>query len=60
MSATVELGVDRAGGEDQLSDEVLAAVIERVRPHRASGHGESWRTLEGRREQIQAWLDDDV
>ena len=59
VQAAGELGVDRGGGEGQLSDVVLAAVIERVRPHRTSGHGESWRTLEGHREQIQAWLDDE-
>ncbi len=59
VQAAVELGVDRGGGEGQLNDEVLAAVIERVRPHRTDGHGESWRTLEGHAEQIRAWLDDE-
>jgi transposase len=59
VAAAVELGVDRGGGEGQLSDEVLGGVIERVRPHRASGHGESWRTLEGQTDQIRAWIDDE-
>jgi transposase len=59
VAAAVEVGVDRDGGEGQLSDEVLAGVIERVRPHRSSGHGESWRTLEVHVEQIRAWLDDE-
>src|ERR1700693_903296 len=58
-AAAGELGVDRDGGEEQVSDEVLAAVLERVRPHRSSGHGESWRTLECDQEQIRAWLDDE-
>src|SRR5271169_4825188 len=59
VAAAEEVGVQRDGGEGQLSDEVLAAVLERVRPHRSSGHGESWRTLEEHREQIGAWLDDE-
>src|SRR5271166_4162705 len=59
VQAAGELGVDRGGGEDQLSDEVLAGVVERVRPHRSSGHGESWRTLEGHVEQIRVWIDDE-
>lgn len=53
-----ELGVDCGGGEGPLSDEVLSALLERVRPHRHSDHGESWRTLEGQRKQIRAWLED--
>jgi transposase len=59
VQAAGEAGVERGGGEGQLNDEVLAGVIERVRPHRASGHGESWRTLEGHVEQIRAWIDDE-
>ena len=59
VAAAEEVGVRRDGGESQLSDEVLAAVLERVRPHRSSGHGESWRTLEGHKEQIRVWLDDE-
>jgi transposase len=59
VQAAGELGVDRGAGEGQLSDVVLAGVIERVRPHRSSGHGEAWRTLEGHVEQIRAWIDDE-
>jgi transposase len=57
VTAAVEAGLDRAGGEEQLSDEFLAVVVERVRPHRLDGHGEAWRLLEAHREQIKAWLD---
>ncbi len=45
IAAAVELGVDRSGGEEQLTDELIGQVVERVRPHRPDGHGEAWRTL---------------
>ena len=37
VDAAVGLGLDRAGGEDQLTDELLGQVVERVRPHRVDG-----------------------
>lgn len=43
VEAAVACGLDRAGGEGQLGDELLSLVAERVRPHRADGHGQSWR-----------------
>jgi transposase len=54
-----ELGVDRAGGEDQLSDELLGLVIERVRPDRTDGRGEARRLLDVHRDQLVAWLQRD-
>jgi hypothetical protein len=39
MAAAVACGVDRAGGEGQLGDELLGRVAELVRPHRAGGRG---------------------
>jgi transposase len=59
LKAAVESGLDREGGEDQLTDVFIAQVVEKVRPHRVDGHGESWRLLAAHREQIRAWLDDD-
>jgi transposase len=59
LAAAQELGLDRAGGEDQLSDEFLGQVIEAVRPHRLDGHGEAWRALESQRDQIRAWVEKD-
>jgi len=35
VAAAVASGLDRAGGEGQLDDELLSRVAERVRPHRA-------------------------
>jgi hypothetical protein len=39
VAAAVECGLDRPGDEDQLNDVLIARVCERVRPHRADGHG---------------------
>jgi hypothetical protein len=49
MTAAVELGVDQRGGEEQLTDELIGQVVERVCPHRSDGHGEAWRTCWPRR-----------
>ncbi len=57
VKAAVEAGLDRDGGEEQLTDEFLAVVVERVRPHRLDGHGEAWRLLGQHSEQIKVWLE---
>lgn len=49
-------GLDRDGGADQLTDELIAAVIAEVRPHRPTGKSPAWETIAGEHEQIQAWL----
>lgn len=59
VEAAEELGVDRAGDEDQLTDLLLGQVVERVRPHRTDGRGEARRLLDAHREQLEKWLDDD-
>jgi transposase len=53
-------GVDRDGDAGQLTDELLAAVIAGVRPSRPNGKSEVWETIAGHREQIKAWLDQDL
>ncbi len=58
IGAAVELGLDRGGGEDQLTDELIGQVCERVRPRRPDGHGESWRRLLAEEKQIKAWGED--
>jgi len=60
IAAAIEVGLDRSGGEDQLTDELIAQVVERVRPHRPDGHGPAWQTLSGEEARIKAWLDDDL
>ncbi|MEZ5118272.1 MAG: hypothetical protein R2686_00020 [Candidatus Nanopelagicales bacterium] len=59
VDAAVELGLDRAGGEEQLSDLLLGQVVERVRPHRTDGRGEARRLLDAHRDQLVEWLDKD-
>src|SRR5438477_12708663 len=56
ITAAVELGVDRSGGEGQLTDALIGAVVERVRPHRLDGHGEAWRRLLAEEAQIKTWV----
>src|ERR1022692_2436948 len=53
ITAAVELGVHRSDGEEQLTDELIGQVCERVRPHR---HGEAWRTLLAEEQRITAWV----
>lgn len=57
VMAAVEAGLTRDGGEEQLTDDFLAVVVEKVRPHRLDGHGEAWRLLEAHSEQIKVWLE---
>lgn len=52
--------MDREGGEEQLSDELLGAVVEAVRPERPRGHGQAWERCETERDRIKAWLDAEV
>jgi transposase len=59
VAAAVEVGLVRDGGEEQLSDEFVGAVVEAVRPHRADGHGETWRLLVANHELIVNWLKDE-
>ena len=56
VEAAVACGLNRDGGEEQLSDELIGQVCERVRPHRADGHGEAWATLRANHDQLKAWL----
>ncbi len=60
VTAAVELGVDRGGGEEQLTDELIGQVLERVRPHRLEGHGEAWRVLLAEEDRIKAWVAEDL
>jgi transposase len=60
IAAAIELGVDRSGSEEQMSDELIGQVLERVRPHRIDGHGEAWRALLAEQAQITAWVKQDL
>jgi transposase len=61
VDAAIEAGLRADGGVGQLTDEMLGAVVEIVRPHRAAGHhGEAWAALVARRDQVEAWVKADV
>jgi transposase len=53
-------GVVRAGGEEQLGDELLGSVLEVVRPHRSDGHGRAWRVVGDHHDRIAGWVKDDM
>jgi transposase len=56
LAAAQELGLRRDGGEEQLSDVFLGALLEKVRPHRTDGRGPAWQVLVGQHAQIETWL----
>jgi hypothetical protein len=60
VEAALACGLLRDGGEEQLSDELIGQVCERVRPHRADGHGPAWATLQANHDQLKTWLKDDA
>ena len=60
VRAAEGLGVQRDGGQGQLTDELIGSVVEVVRPHRRDGHGQAWQLLAANHDQIKAWLDADV
>src|SRR5260370_21315955 len=57
VAAAQSFGAQREGGEGQLGDELLSAVAEAVRPHRADGHGRAWALLEAHRGELKLLLD---
>ena len=59
IGAAVALGVVRDGGEEQLRDELIGGICERVRPHRPDGHGAAWATLKASDDQLRVWLVDE-
>jgi transposase len=56
VQAAEAAGMARDGGEGQLSDELLGAVVAVVRPARPAGHGSAWQQLVEHQEQITAWV----
>jgi len=59
LGAARAAGLDRAGGEDQITDELIGVVCEAVRPHRPDGHGQAWETLAAYHGQLEVWLKTD-
>lgn len=59
VEAAVAAGLRRECGEDQLTDELIGAVVAAVRPARAQGHGAAWEVLLAHEQQIRDWIKDD-
>ncbi len=60
VAAGQEAGLRRDGGEGQLTDELIGAVVAAVRPARPSGHGQAWEDLTPWTEQITSWVQADL
>jgi len=60
VEAGRQAGLDRDRGEEQLSDELLAEVVDTVRPRRPSGRGPAWQQCEAHRDQLAEWLRQDL
>ena len=60
VEAAVAAGLVRDGGEGQLTDELIGAVVAAVRPARPAGHGQAWEALIPWTEQITAWVKADL
>jgi len=54
------LGVSRTGGEEQIDDELISALISAIQPERVGVRGEAWQACEAERESIKNWLEDDL
>jgi hypothetical protein len=54
--AAVEAGLDRDGDTDQLTDELIGAVVAAVCPDRLYGHGTAWESLCDNHDRIQKWV----
>jgi len=60
VQAAQAAGVAREGGDGQLTEDVLGAVVAVVRPDRPRGNGASWEAIAAQREQLQTWLKQDL
>ena len=54
--AAVEAGLDRDGSADQLTDELISAVVEAVRTDRPHGYGAAWEMLCASHDRIEKWV----
>lgn len=57
VDAAVAAGLDRDGGVEQLTDELIGAVVAAVRPDRPQGsYGAVWETLCAKHDRIEGWV----
>jgi hypothetical protein len=60
IRAAQGVGLDRGGGEGQLTDDLIGVVVGAVRPVRPAGHGSSWQALAAQKDEVAAWVKDDL
>src|ERR1035437_8627890 len=60
VEAAMALGLDRDGGEGQLTEALIGAVCEAVRPARPNGHGAPWELLCAHETDIKGWVERDL
>jgi transposase len=58
VDAAVAAGLDREGSVEQLTDELIGAVVTAVRPDRPQGHGQAWEALCINHDRISTWVED--
>jgi hypothetical protein len=58
VEAAVAAGLDRAGGVDQLDDELIGAVVAVVRPDCPQAFRSAWEVLCANHGRISGWVDD--
>jgi transposase len=56
VAAAEAAGLRRDSGVEAVTDELVGAVVEAVRPARPNGHGASWELLVAHEKQIRAWV----
>ena len=56
IEVAVGLGLDRDGGDGQLSDEFVGLVVVAMRPVRPDRHGESWALIVAHHDKIAGWV----
>jgi transposase len=58
VDAAVAAGLDRDCGVEQLTDELISAVVTAVRPDHPQGHGQPWEALCANHDRISSWVKD--
>lgn len=56
VAAAEAAGLAREAGVEAVTDELVGAVVDAVRPVRPDGHGRAWEELLGHEEAIRAWV----
>ncbi len=60
IDAGVAAGLVRDDREAQLTDALIDAAIEAVRPERPAGHGAAWEACAAEHDRIKVWLEKDL